>query len=398
MYGPLHLRLVQTLDIYGPWPRQQCEIDGKPVKLMELPYDMFSRYERPKVFNVVDVPVPELRDDDILVRPISLLRSNIVGEETNRFQIKIKACGVCGTDLHIHEGEFIAEFPLVPGHETVGVVAAVGPKVHGFSIGERVVADNSELCDQCFFCRRGDALFCEKYKAHGAHLNGSFAEYCAYPAAKVFKIQGISDLNATLIEPASCAVHGLEQISPKPGSSALLFGAGPTGMVLAQLLRLNGVSRLVLAAPPGLKFDLAKNLNIADEYFPLSRSNASQSFDDLKSANPRGFDTVIEATGNTSVLERAISYVRRGGKLVVYGVYSNDDRVSWPPSKLFGDEITIVGSFAQVNRFPCAIDYLCSGKVRVDGVVSKTFRIDQWEECLQAVREKKVIKAAIVFD
>jgi len=104
--------------------------------------------------------------------------------------------------------------------------------------------------------------------------------------------------------------------------------------ILAQLLRLNGISRLVVAAPPGLKFDLAKSLDIADEYIPLFRSNAAESFEKLKRDNPRGFDTVIEATGNTGVLKESINYVRRGGKLVVYGVYASDDRVSWPPSKL----------------------------------------------------------------
>jgi len=80
------------------------------------------QYDKPESYGIVQIPVPALRDNDVLV--------------------KVKACGVCGTDLHIHEGEFLAKFPLVPGHETVGVVAAVGPKVKGFTVGERVVADN----------------------------------------------------------------------------------------------------------------------------------------------------------------------------------------------------------------------------------------------------------------
>ncbi|KAL3450524.1 chaperonin 10-like protein [Aspergillus insuetus] len=344
-----------------------------------LPSSMRAlRYERPKEFNVVNVPLPQLRDNDVL--------------------IKVKACGVCGTDLHIHEGEFIAKFPLIPGHEVVGVVAAVGSKVKGFSIGERVVADNSEVCDECSFCRQGDALFCQNYDAHGATLNGAFAEYCAYPAARVFKIKNISDLDATLIEPASCAAHGVEKIAPKLGSSVLLFGAGPTGLVLAQLLRMNGASRLVLAAPPGLKLDLARQLDVADEYIPLSRTNMAESLEPLSKASPQGFDIVVEATGNAGVLQGAINYVRRGGKLVVYGVYANRDTVCWSPSKLFNDEITIVGSFAQTYMFPAAVDYLDCGRVRVGGIVNKSFRIEQWGECLQALRDKSVIKAAIVFD
>ena len=130
----------------------------------------------------------------------------------------------------------------------------------------------------------------------------------------------------------------------------------------------------------------------------------------------KGFDIVVEATGSAKILEEAIHYVRRGGKLVVYGVYSNAARVSWPPSKIFGDEITIIGSFSETFQFPngiflprklslqrgneliVALAYLDSGKVKVEGIVNKTFTIDQWEECLESMRNKSAIKAAILFE
>ncbi|KAJ5084741.1 Polyketide synthase enoylreductase [Penicillium alfredii] len=323
------------------------------------------QYSKPKEYGLVEVPVPELRDEDIL--------------------IKVKACGVCGTDLHIHDGEFIAKFPLIPGHETVGVVAAVGSKVQNFHIGERVVADNSELCGTCFYCRRGDLLFCEDFNAHGVTMNGGFAEYCAYPAGKVFKIKNLSDVDATLLEPASCAAHGLDKIAPKMGSSVLVFGAGPTGLVLAQMLRQNGGCRVV-------------SLGAGDEYIELSRQAPEAQYAKLKADNPYGFDIVVEATGSPKILEDSINYVRRGGKLVVYGVYSSEARVAWPPSKIFGDEITILGSFSETYKFPAAIDYLDSGKVKVAGIVNKVFKIEQWEECLESMRNKSAIKAAITFD
>ncbi|KAI9681393.1 MAG: hypothetical protein M1817_002676 [Caeruleum heppii] len=347
--------------------------------MANLPKTMKAlRYEKPEDYGVVEVPLPTLRDNDVL--------------------IKVKACGVCGTDLHIHEGEFLARFPLIPGHETVGVVAAIGKDVKGFKIGERVVADNSELCGECFYCRRGQLLLCEHFEAHGVTLNGGFAEYCAYPAGKVFQIHNLTDVDATLLEPASCAAHGLEKIAPKMGSSVLMFGAGPTGLVLAQLLRQNGGCHVVIAAPQGLKMQLAKNLGAGDVYVELSRSNPEEQFEKLKKENPYGFDIVVEATGSAKILEDAIHYVRRGGKLVVYGVYSNSARVSWPPSKIFGDEITILGSFSETYMFPAAIAYLDSGKVKVDGIVNKTFKLEQWAECLESMRNKSAIKAAITFD
>lgn len=189
-------------------------------------------------------------------------------------------------------------------------------------------------------------------------MDGGFAEYCAYPAKRVFPIKNLSDVDATLLEPASCAAHGLDKIAPKMGSSVLMFGAGPTGLVLTQMLRQNGGCHVVVAAPEGLKMDLAKSLDAADEYVALSRTDPSAQFEKIKADNPYGFDIVVEATGSVKILEDSINYVRRGGKLVVYGVYSSKDRVSWPPSKIFGDEITILGSFSETYKFPAAIDYL----------------------------------------
>ncbi|CAM1503882.1 Fc.00g014730.m01.CDS01 [Cosmosporella sp. VM-42] len=358
--------------------------------MASLPKEMKAlRYEKPEDWSIVTVPLPEMRDNDVLV--------------------EVKACG------HIHEGEFIAKFPLIPGHETVGVVAAVGKDVKGFSVGDRVAADNSELCGECFYCRRGQLLLCENFNAHGVTMNGGFAEYCAYPAGKVFKIKNLNWVDATLLEPASCACHGLEKIRPKLGSHVLMFGAGPTGLMLAQLLRQNGGCQVTIAAPQGLKMDLAKSLDAADTYIELSRSDPDGQFAKLKEDNPYGFDIVVEATGSVKILEDSINYVRRGGTLVVYGwasqvlvtqrivltsrsVYPSADRVSWPPSKIFGDEITILGSFSETYMFPATIDYLDSGKVKTKGIVNKTFKLEQFGEALQSIKDKSAIKAAIVFE
>ncbi|TRX92678.1 hypothetical protein FHL15_006352 [Xylaria flabelliformis] len=320
--------------------------------MANLPKTMKAlRYEKPEVWGIVEVPLPTLRPGDVL--------------------IKVKACGVCG----------------------------FSDDVKGFKIGDRVAADNSELCGHCFYCRRGEELLCEDFKAHGVlGLDGGFAEYCSYPQGRLFKFGNLSDVDATLIEPASCAMHGLEKIAPKPGSHALLIGAGPTGLMMAQFLKHSGVSRLTIAAPGGPKMDLAKSLDAADYYVPLDRKDATPQWEQIKKDNPYGFDIVVEASGSSKVLEDAINYVRRGGKLVCYGVYPSSARVSWAPSKIFGDEITIIGSFSETFMFPATVDYLDSGKVKTKGIVNKTFKLEQWGEALESIRNKSAIKAAIVFD
>ncbi|GLA43280.1 hypothetical protein AnigIFM63309_001008 [Aspergillus niger] len=325
----------------------------------ELPRSMRAlEYSEARKFNIVDKKLPTVQAHDIL--------------------IKVKACGVCGTDLHIHEGEFGAQFPLVPGHETVGIVAAFGTEVNGFTVGDRVVADNSELCGHCHYCRRGKELFCENFIAHGVMVDGGFAEYAAYPAYRVFKIKNLSDVDATLLEPAACAAHGLDKIAPQMGSSVLLFGAGPTGLMLAQLLRQNGGCRTVIAAPGGLKMELAKSLDAADEFVELPREEnaAAARLEELRGEYPYGFDIVVEATGS----ER------------------DESRISLSPNKIFKEEIHVLGSFSQTYKFPAAIDYLDRKRINVSGIVNKTFRLGEWEMCLDAMRRKSVVKAAIVFD
>jgi D-arabinitol dehydrogenase (NADP+) len=144
------------------------------------------------------------------------------------------------------------------------------------------------------------------------------------------------------------------------GSKVLLFGAGPTGLMLAQLLRQNGGSHLILAAPSGLKMDLAKSLDAADEYVELPRDSCASTttMEKLRNDHPYGFDIVVEATGSAKILENAIHFVTKAGKLVVYGVYNDEDRVALSPNMIFKGEITVLGSFSQTYKFPAAIDYL----------------------------------------
>ena len=174
-------------------------------------------------------------------------------------------------------------------------------------------------------------------------MDGGLAEYCVFPASALFAFERLSWTSASLFEAASCAIHGLDRLAPHPGSSVLMIGAGATGLLLAQLLRQNGGSRLVLAANAGPKMELAKKLDCADEYLELDRQAPEAQWDELKKKEKYGFDVVVEASGSVDVLEKAIGYVARGGKLMYYGVYPKKALVNVSPSKVFGDELTIIG-------------------------------------------------------
>jgi len=332
-------------------------------------------YNAPKDFEIKEVPIPSVGDDDVL--------------------LKVTCCGVCGTDGHIHEGEFISKFPLIPGHEAIGKVVEMGKNVKGFALGDRCVADVGITCDNCFYCRRGQSLLCEDFNARGVTLDGGFAEYIVYKQNKLYKIHNLSDEDSTLLEPAACAIHGLDKLAPPVGIEVLLLGAGPTGLILAQLLKLNGASRVVIAANKGIKMDIAKDLDAGDEYIELDRKHPDAQWLKLKEDNPYGFDVVVEATGVEKIANDSINYVRRGGTLMIYGVYENKALVHWPPSKIFGDEIKIIGSFSQTYCFPRAVAYLDSGKVRVKGMVTDTFKLDDYQSALDKMNSRGALKICI---
>ncbi|KAG8864016.1 N-terminal acetyltransferase A complex catalytic subunit ard1 [Tulasnella sp. 330] len=332
-------------------------------------------------FGVKRVDIPQIKDDQVLV--------------------KVLLSGMCGTDQHIHHGEFISSFPLVPGHEVVGTISKLGNDVQGFKEGDRVVADPGITCGSCFYCRRGKSLMCETFiglGVSGPHAAGGFTEYFAVEAKKLYKLENLSDEGATLVEPTACAVHGMDQLKLPIGSEVLLIGersCGPTGIMMAQLLKLNGAQRIVIVAPAGPKLDLGKKLGLADEYIALDRSNPKAQWEELKQKNPYGFDAVIEATGVESVVDDSINYVRRGGTLLVYGVYSAKDRVRWSPAKIFQDEIRIIGSFAQTYSFPRAVAYLESGKLKTEGIITHVFGIDEYQKALDLMASRQCIKIAI---
>ncbi|KAJ4373527.1 hypothetical protein N0V86_007668 [Didymella sp. IMI 355093] len=312
--------------------------------------------------------------------------------------MKISACGVCGTDLHYHKGEFLAKWPLIPGHEAAGIIAAIGKNVRNVSIGDRVTADPMQPCLSCFHCTRRKPLLCESITAFGGNVPGGFAEYCRYPARQVHPVGDLPDLEAILIEPAACATHGIERMQLEVGSRVLLFGCGPTGILLAQLIRMNGAAHLTIASKGGPKLDLARKLDIADAYTTISDDQPENDLEALKAANPYGFDIVVEATGAPTVLETSINYVRKGGKLVVYGVYDDKVKIAWSPFKIWENEITILASFCSMQHMPHVLEYVRAGKLKLGGLVDRTFRIEEWEEAMDAVRKQECVKAAIVFD
>jgi D-arabinitol dehydrogenase (NADP+) len=332
-------------------------------------------YDEPRKFEVREVAVPAPGPGEVLIR--------------------VLAAGVCGTDLHLHAGEFGPTYPLTPGHEFVGVAVSVGTGVGEDMIGRRFVVDNTASCGQCVECRRARPAFCRNLLAQGVNAPGGFAEYVLTASGRCFTVDELDPETAVFTEPVACVVHGLDVLELRPGSNVLLFGAGPTGLILTQLLAGSGATELTVAAPTQAKLDLAR-AHGADRTVLVDRKNAAASLEELRQGAPDGFDVVIDATGALVVLAQTLALTRIGGTVFVYGM--TPESTVWPiaPYDIFRRELTIKGSFAQQFSFDRALSALRTGRVKTQGMISRRFALDAYDEALEAVADSSVVKAVIV--
>jgi len=282
------------------------------------------------------------------------------------------------------------------GHDFGGTVEAVGRGVNDLAPGRQVAADNTVLCGHCYFCRRDEPLFCQNFYSLGVNGPGGFAEYVLVRAEKCFPVDDLAPEVAVMAEPTACAMHGMDVLDLRPGSDVLLFGAGPTGLVLAQLIVHGGAARVTVAAPTDFKLELARAYGV-DETVQIRRNALTESLGRLRKLAPLGFDVVIDATGAPSIIEQCISLTKNGGTVLVYGMADEADRVSWSPYEIFRRELTIKGSFAQTHCFDRALAVLRSGRVRTDGMLTHSFALDEYGAALEALRsDRACLKAAIV--
>lgn len=332
-------------------------------------------YDRPGSFEVRRVPVPEPGLGEVLLRTV--------------------VAGVCGTDLHLHDGEFGPTYPLTPGHEVVGEVAAVGSGVTEVAVGERVTMDNTASCGRCAECRRARPAYCVRLVAQGVNAPGGFAEFVVTDANRCFNVDDLDPEVAVLAEPTACVVHGLDKLGLAPGSTVLLFGAGPTGLILTQLLRASGAVELTVAAPSAHKLELAR-AGGADRTVLVDRRDSAATTAELRELCPDGYDVVIDATGALAVLEQTVPLTRTGGTIFVYGMTA--EAASWavPPYEIFRRELTILGSFAQQFSFDRALANLRSGRVQTAGMVTHRIKLDDYADALAAVADSACVKAVLV--
>lgn len=332
-------------------------------------------YDGPGAFEVRELPVRDPAPGEVLLR--------------------VLAAGICGTDRHLHDGEFGPTYPLTPGHEFVGEVVATGSSTDDPLYGHRVAVDNTASCGRCVECRRARPAFCRHLVAQGVTAPGGFAEYVLTSADRCFVVDDLEPEVAVLAEPVACALHGVDVLQLQAATGVLLFGAGPSGLILTSLLRHAGAGELTVVARTRSKLDLAEARG-ADRTVLIDRTDPEAGYRELAAGGPSGYDVVIDATGALEVLQRSIALTRTGGTVFIYGMPPESMAWSVPPYEIFRRELTIKGSFAQQFSFDRALTALRTGRVLTDGIINRRYRLHDYAAALAGITDSRVVKSVII--
>jgi L-iditol 2-dehydrogenase len=317
------------------------------------------------------------------------LRALLAGE----LLVRVDACGVCGTDVHIVDGTSRSTPPVVLGHEYAGVVESAGPGVPAGKSGLRVAIDPNISCGACFFCRRGLVHLCSNLRALGVDIDGGMAEFCIVPEKQLHPIPaGMSTEASAFIEPVSCAIHGIDRANIKAGDTVALIGAGTIGLLMLQLAKHAGAGKTIVIEPLEPKRRIASELG-ADVILNPAESDPASALRDLL---PEGPDVVIECVGKVETMQMAVGLARRGGTVEFFGVSPPGAVIAVEPNQIYFKELTIVGSYVNPNTFGRSIAILETGKVRTDLFRIDRFPLDGVHEALRYQHEGITIKSIIV--
>ena len=298
--------------------------------------------------------------------------------------------GICGTDHALYAGlpgSAPAVPPIVLGHENSGVVVEVGSEVTNVKVGDRVAVDPNIYCGQCKYCRTGRPELCEHLSAIGVTRDGGFEDYFTAPASVVYPIpDNVSLKAAALVEPISCAVHGIQLLKVSPYQKALVIGDGFMGQLFVQILQAYGIHQVDLAGIVDEKLAMAK------DKFGAKRTFNTMAGDKIPDGE---YDVVIEAVGSPKTQEAAIEAAARGGQVLMFGVGGPDDTFEMNTYEVFQKQLTIQGSFINPNAFEDSLALLSSGKVDVEPLISHELDYATVEDFLNGklgVVSKAVVK------
>ena len=311
--------------------------------------------------------------------------------------IKIKACGICGTDMHIFDGdEGAAPTPVgtTLGHEFSGEVVEIGEAVHGIKVGDKVCVDPNKLCNECSFCKDGIGHFCDNMVGIGTTVDGGFAEYCLVPMSQVYKFEkDITFAEAAMTEPVACCLHGIDMCNINVGDTVLVIGGGMIGLIMLQLASLKGAATLILVEPIKEKREHALKLGADMVIDPINENVA----DVLAKNNIGRINTVIECVGKTATIEQAISLSGKYSTVMMFGLTRPNDEIKIKPFEIFKKEIVLKASFINPYTQSRALKLIESKKIDVSSMIYKQISVEELPSVLSDKKERAKGKYIVTF-
>lgn len=303
-------------------------------------------------FSYEDVALPEIGDDDVLIR--------------------VKACGICGSDVHGMDGSTGRRIPpIIMGHEAAGVIEKVGAKIADWKAGDRVTFDSTVVTRPDFYSQKGTFNLSDYRKVLGVSCgeyrqNGAFAEYVAVPQSALYRLpDDLSFEKAAMVEPVSVAFHAVNLIPNELNESAVVVGAGMIGLFVIQALRIKGYGTIIALDLDQSRLDMA--LELGADY--ALKSDAPEVLQKVKElTHGRGADMAFDVVGIAPTINLSINATRKGGKIGLVGNLS--PKVEIPLQAVVSRQLTLYGSCASSGEYPACLEMIASGRVRVDEMMS----------------------------
>ncbi|KAF1302730.1 zinc-dependent alcohol dehydrogenase family protein [Enterococcus saccharolyticus] len=320
-----------------------------------------------QTMTIQDLAIPEITADEVLV--------------------KVKYCGICGTDVHIFNGEpGSAEVtpPVVLGHEFAGEIVKIGENVTQLAVGDHIAVDPNMYCGHCQYCRQGRIQLCENLSALGVTRNGGMAEYCAAPANACLKLAvDLPFEYGAMVEPLSCVLHGFDQIDPiTPETTVLIIGGGFIGSLFLQTVQLYSPAKVNVC-------ELNKEKHA--QLLALGADEVYSSTDELTES----FDLVIECVGRKETSEAAIATASKGANILLFGVPSPNTKLTIPAFDIFSKELKITSSFINPFTLSKAVHLLNQGKIQLAPLLSHKIQLESVPEILANYPAFGITKAII---
>ena len=322
------------------------------------------------------MPLPEIGEQDVLVR--------------------VAACGVCGTDVHIYhgsKGSTDVKPPVVLGHELAGEVEKIGSQVTTVKPGDHVTIDPNIYCGKCHFCQIGKKQMCQNLYAIGVNRDGGFAQYCVAPETQCYQLDKEVPLKyGAMTEPLACCVHGIDRAGIRQGDTVCVIGGGAIGLLMIQLAKLSGASKVILSEPVAMRREIGKKVGAWACVDPI-HEDIKERLKEL--LGTEGVDVVIECVGTSVAAEQAFLAADRGATILLFSVPKPESIYSLHLEEVFQKELTILGSMINPDTHGRAAALINSGVLKLEPIITHSFSVEQVEEAILMQQSADSIKVIV---